>query len=326
MIRRGAVQILGGAALAVASGCMAPTPPLARDDISVALPVARPAALIRPTPAPRIALPNDTTSDALTKRYAQVEQRALTHGLLRRDGGGVDTPYDADDLAENFLTIAFFSEHSWHKASLEDRRMETPLRRWDQPIRMRVSFGDDVPEARRISDSNALRAFSARLSRLSGQTVTWSEEANFHILIMNEAERRAAGPQIRNLLPGIDDASVEVLTSLSRSADCAVVTFSAKGAGQTHAAAIIRDELPPLMRLSCIHEELAQGLGLPNDSDSARPSIFNDNDEFALLTSHDEQLIKILYDPRLRSGMTRAQATPIVRQIARDLVDPAPET
>ena len=46
------------------------------------------------------------------------------------------------------------------------------------------------------------------------------------------------------------------------------------------AVAIVRGEHPDLMRLSCIHEELAQGLGLANDSPYARPSVFNDDEEF----------------------------------------------
>jgi hypothetical protein len=44
---------------------------------------------------------------------------------------------------------------------------------------------------------------------------------------------------------------------------------------------VIRAEHPDLLRLSCLHEEIAQGLGLPNDSPRARPSIFNDDEEFA---------------------------------------------
>jgi hypothetical protein len=75
------------------------------------------------------------------------------------------------------------------------------------------------------------------------------------------------------------------------------------------------------MRKSCIHEEMAQSLGLTNDSKSARPSIFNDDEEFALLTRHDELLLKILYDKRLKPGMNNKIALPIVRQIAEELMD-----
>ena len=44
-------------------------------------------------------------------------------------------------------------------------------------------------------------------------------------------------------------------------------------------------------------------MGLANDSPDARPSVFNDDEEFAFLTRHDELLLKMLYDPRLRPGM-----------------------
>jgi hypothetical protein len=74
------------------------------------------------------------------------------------------------------------------------------------------------------------------------------------------------------------------------------------------------------MRRACLHEEIAQGLGLINDSPQARPSIFNDNSEFALLTRQDELLLRLLYDPRLKPGMSLAEAKPIIETIAAELV------
>jgi hypothetical protein len=74
------------------------------------------------------------------------------------------------------------------------------------------------------------------------------------------------------------------------------------------------------MRDLCINEELAQSLGLINDSPKARPSIFNDNEEFALLTRQDELMLRILYDRRLRPGMTLQEAAPIVARIANELM------
>jgi hypothetical protein len=83
---------------------------------------------------------------------------------------------------------------------------------------------------------------------------------------------------------------------------------------------VIRAEHPDLLRLSCLHEEIAQGLGLANDSPTARPSIFNDDEEFALLTRQDELMLRMLYNPALRPGMTEAQARPIVESLAARLV------
>ncbi|HHI70684.1 MAG TPA: DUF2927 domain-containing protein, partial [Rhodobacteraceae bacterium] len=101
-----------------------------------------------------------------------------------------------------------------------------------------------------------------------------------------------------------------------------VLAFSddPKSAVYAKAVAVIRGEHPDLLRLSCIHEELAQGMGLPNDSPAARPSIFNDDEEFGLLTHHDELLLQMLYDKRLRPGMTVQEARPIIKQIAAELM------
>ena len=104
---------------------------------------------------------------------------------------------------------------------------------------------------------------------------------------------------------------------MPRNISCLVVAFSNQGtAVYRRAISVIRAEHPPASWRSCLHEEVAQGLGLPNDSPRARPSIFNDDEEFALLTRHDELLLSILYDDRLRPGMEATEAEPINRTIA----------
>ena len=73
----------------------------------------------------------------------------------------------------------------------------------------------------------------------------------------------------------------------------------------------IRDEVQGLSRQACLEEEISQSLGLVRDDPTVRPSIFNDDEEFALLTRHDELLLQILYDPALAPGMDRATAEPM---------------
>ncbi|MEY4696786.1 MAG: hypothetical protein RIT14_1214, partial [Pseudomonadota bacterium] len=129
------------------------------------------------------------------------------------------------------------------------------------------------------------------------------------------------GPQIRRVLPGLSTAEVAAITDMPRATYCLVYALSdGAGSAYTRAFAVIRAEHPDLLRLSCLHEEIAQGLGLANDSPTARPSIFNDDEEFALLTRHDELLLRILYDPALRPGMTEDQARPIIRTLARQVL------
>ncbi len=185
---------------------------------------------------------------------------------------------------------------------------------------MSVEFGDTVPLAQRDLDLASVSAFAARLSRTSGVPITLTDRnPNFRVLFLGEDDRRAYGNRLRELIPSISDATVRAFVNLPREQLCVVIgSFTPGQSSYNKAVAMIRAEHPSLMRSACIHEELAQGMGLANDSPGARPSIFNDDEEFALLTKHDELLLKMLYDPRLQTGMEPAVAAPIARQIARE--------
>ncbi len=272
---------------------------------------------ITPTPAPPSA-----ESVALRAYYGRVERDLVSQGLLRQDGDGADTPFTARMLAENFIRIALYDEYVAQGGRLVQTTAESRLRRWERPIRMRLIFGESVPEARQAADRENVINYTRRLSRVTRLPIRLTEQnSNFELLILNEDERRASGPLLRSLVPNVSDAAVRTVTDMPRSTFCLVFAFSeGASASYTRAVAVIRAEHPELLRLSCIHEELAQALGLANDSPSARPSIFNDDEEFGLLTRHDELLLRILYDRRLRPGMTEAEARPIVETIAAELV------
>lgn len=70
--------------------------------------------------------------------------------------------------------------------------------------------------------------------------------------------------------------------------------------------------------VSCIVEELTQVMGLPNDSEKVYPSIFNDKTPDDLLTGLDGLLIKLLYHPSVKAGMTAPQALPVINRILQD--------
>jgi len=122
-------------------------------------------------------------------------------------------------------------------------------------------------------------------------------------------------------LPKITPSQISSVTNLDRSIYCLVWTQSDSSKHSYERAFVfIPTEHPDLMRLACIHEEIAQALGLPNDVGTARPSIFNDDEEFALLTRQDEMMLRMLYHPALQNGMTEAQARPIVEALAREML------
>jgi len=259
---------------------------------------------------------------ALERYYARVQSDLLAKGLLRTDGGGPDTPFDARTLTENFVRIALFDEYTEAAGAMIARQTESQLRRWTGPVRLQLTFGAAVGPDIRAADRAALEGYARRPSRAARHPVrVVNGSGNFHVLVLYEDEREAIGPELERLVPGIGDTALRTITGMPRSTFCLVFAFSEGGSREyVRAVAVIRAEHPDLLRLSCLQEEVAQGLGLANDSPQARPSIFNDDEEFALLTRHDELLLRILYDARLEPGMDSAEAGPIVRRIAEELV------
>lgn len=275
----------------------------------------------RVEPAPVRATPSEA-SQSLARYYRSAEARLVGRGLLRTDGGGPDTPFSADQLAANFERIALYDEYQLQNGRFVARQTPSRLRRWEAPIRIQPHFGASVEAGQQVEDRAVLTTYAARLARITGHPIrTVTSGGNFHVLYMNADSLAASAPLLRQLVPSINAATIREIEDMGRLTYCSIFAFSATGTSTyITAIAVIRDEHPDLLRRSCVHEEVAQGLGLPNDSRTARPTIFNDDEEFSLLTRHDEQLLRILYDPRLAIGVTPDQARATVRQIAGELV------
>lgn len=308
---RGLAYLTIGLAAGLLAACVSPmAPPPA------ALPTAPgPAAPTLPKPS--------AESAAAHAYYSQVQQALLSQGLLRSDGGGVDTPYTDRMLAETFIQIALRDEYQPGSGGrLVSPGTPTTLRRWEGPVRVGLRFGASVPADVRATDTARVASFLARLAQVTGHSIRLDDgNPNYIVYLVSEDERRALGPQLLAAMPGLGATDVAGMTQMAQSTYCAVLAQSRGQSGvYIRAFAVVRAEHPDLLRLSCIHEEVAQGLGLPNDSPRARPSIFNDDEEFALLTRMDEDMLRILYNPALRPGMSEAEARPIVYDLAAKLV------
>ncbi|HLS19336.1 MAG TPA: DUF2927 domain-containing protein [Paracoccaceae bacterium] len=224
-------------------------------------------------------------------------------GLLRTDWDPKDAPYSNDQLARNFHRIAFFAFPN------DQLHIPKPLTRWEVPVRYAV-VGDR-------NDRAEVAELMARIARLTGLDIAPSSEreANFVVLTLDEHDRQATGQVLHN---AAGRAFFE--TFLSAIHDCgAIASWTDTEPEITRAMVYLHGDLTDLYRTLCFHEEISQSFGLFNDDPTVRPSIFNDDEEFALLTRHDEYLLRILYDPRLKTGMTSRQAMPVVRTIIEEL-------
>jgi hypothetical protein len=273
-------------------------------------------------PAPKPAPETVPGGESLGEFYASIETDLTASGRMRRDVAPEDAPFTIDDLVRDFERIALYDEY----ADVGGRfvRAESPalLRRWDRPVRVAVMTGGSAAAEDAARDRANVAAFTRRLAQLTGLDMTLGEgsDVNFLVLFMTSNERTAFADQVAAFYPDFAPAVMGALRDTPLDTFCTAYAFSDPARPSVYSAVIIliRAEHPPLTRLSCVHEEMAQAMGLPNDSPDARPSLFNDSLEFALLTDHDAILLRMLYDPRLRPGMTAEEVRPLLPAIAGD--------
>jgi hypothetical protein len=257
--------------------------------------------------------------------FTRVETGLLTRGLLRADGGGPDVPFTDEMLARNFMALAFSQEFSGIGGRLVRERSDAVLYRWVEPVRIQPHFGTSVAQSRADRDRGEIVRLARRLEETTRHPVNVVDKGgNLHVLVLNDQELRLSPPLLKELMPEITRAELDYVREMPRETYCVVIGSDPSRKGvYARAVAVIRAELPTALRTSCLHEEIAQGLGLADDSPQARPSIFNDDDEFGRLTTQDELLLRMLYDSRLTPGMTAADAAPMVRRLATEYMSPA---
>jgi len=237
------------------------------------------------------------------ERFVTYQAEMRARGFLRTEAAPIDVPFSNRDLAEHFRRIAFFEYPN------DEEHVAKPLTRWAGPLNYAI-FGAPA-------DRPVVARFMAHLATLTRLEITAVPEgdANFLILALDERQQIAA-------TRSFDDKQTRARFAefLSAIFDCgAIAVWSDEAPEISQAMVYLHGDLRGLYRKLCFHEEIAQSLGLFNDDPTVRPSIFNDDDEFALLTTHDEYLLRILYDARLKPGMTSAEAMPVVARIIEEL-------
>ena len=259
----------------------------------------------------------------LQKFYERTSTRLKSKGLLRTDNGAIDNPYNAKTLSENFVKIALYDEYKIENGSYVAKETRRKLKRWENPIIINIIHGEATTSKQIEADTKNIERFARRLSNLTNLPIEiGTKPGNFILLFLDINEQKNFGKKLETLMPLHTPSMAKAIISSPRTTFCSAFTLTKSPKDYEYVSAIIliKSEHKNLMRKSCIHEEMAQALGLSNDSKFAKPSIFNDDEEFALLTNHDENLLKILYDNRLQPGMDANETQQIVTKIAKELL------
>jgi len=252
----------------------------------------------------------------LAQLYVAIERVYRDDEKFRTDYDPPDAPYDAQTLTRNFGVVAQRSETQSIDGNVVIEGDSIPLTRWEVPLRLWTS-GETAADSAHIT---ALSQRVARLTDLSVERARDAQDANIYLLIA-DAEERSDLIRLLNSVGRKGDAPLVNAWPHRPEFPCiARVSVNPRTNTLEWAMILVKAELTGDFRKSCLTEEFIQALGLFNDGPEVRPSIFNDDAEFIELTRHDEYLLQILYDKRLRPGMLQGEAEPIVKTIAAELL------
>lgn len=260
----------------------------------------------------------------LTDYYSAAEAQIRAAGGMRTDIAPADASFTRDDLARDFMRIALFDEYQTFDGHYVASETPSNLRRFERPVIVSVVNGEASSTATAQRNTELVAQYTSRLAQITGHDIRFANEderANMVVFFLSRDEQPNYARKLGQYVAAPPYEVEDAFANSSNDLLCGAFSLSPRRSPDSYRSSIIliKSEHSVAMRNACVHEEMAQALGLTNDSRAARPSIFNDDEEFASLTRHDELLLEILYDPRLAAGMSPAEVRPLLPAIIADI-------
>jgi hypothetical protein len=214
------------------------------------------------------------------------------------------TRFSIGELQQGFLALAFGSD-------LRIGARPRGIRRFDHPIVARIVHGGSVDRSAamaRIVEEYAQKVPNLRLSVAAADApaidmeIRLIDEKNF-----KSALQAAFGVAVTKTFVARTDP--QCMTS---------VKSSAEGEILRSISFIIVDKGDRIF-LDCAYHELLHAFGLSNHDQRNRWTTLNQRRVVGYLTAYDRALLTALYDPRIKPGMTPAQAQALLPAVLGDV-------
>ncbi len=191
------------------------------------------------------------------------------------------------EIVEGFLKTAFGAE--FQLAGRVDR-----IRKYVTPVRV---FADGNRADRKAQLAQVVADIGKRVQHLDIAIVSHAEDANVTVKLVRDRDlsRTIAKDYGR-------DRAREIKTSLDP--QC-LSGFRKNDAYEIERSNVILTvDNGDFIFLDCAYEELLQSLGPINDTSSVPWTMFNDKVSMGFFDVYDQYILNLLYDPRIRPGMT----------------------
>ena len=209
-----------------------------------------------------------------------------------------------DSLVRYFDVIVFGAEY-------EKKLAQKVIAKWDGTVRIAFHGRRVLPLHRRFV-------------KIHLQTLADLTRLRFEMLKPGEKEQsldidlffvpRADMEKIP--IPGVDP---RLIAKLASTGGCYFLSWPNSESRIVKAVIVINVERDKFDINHCLLEEISQSLGLPNDSNLMRPSLFSDRDQLTEPSRTDRILLKTLYHPRMKAGLERTEALRVARKIIAEL-------
>lgn len=209
---------------------------------------------------------------------------------------GISVRSSDEVISEAFLTAAL---------GREGRHSDDVLSKWCGPVG--VALPATVPDDRRARVVNALDA----LSRLTAVDFQSGAEPGI------EMHYPATSTEMEVLIAALPITSAATRRRV-RSARCFFVLQADLATGcLSKADVVLPAGLDKPSFDHCVVEEFSQAMGLPNDIDAGDASVFSRTDRPGARTPLDDLMLRVLYDPALAPGSSRAELAPVLPGLIR---------
>jgi hypothetical protein len=201
------------------------------------------------------------------------------------------TDFTNAEITDGFFKIAFHAE-------LQIGAPAERVRKYDEPVRIFVVSKSD-PD-RRAEIAAIVDDIRARVNHLDLAITNDRAAANFIVTLV---AARDLTPTIRSLYG--NDRAKRIQKSLNP--QCLSGIGKDSRYRIRRAEVILPVDAGEFLFYDCAYEELLQALGAINDDPSVPWTMFNDDVQMGFFDVYDQYLLNILYDPRVRPGMTRQE-------------------
>jgi hypothetical protein len=206
------------------------------------------------------------------------------------------------EIIDGFLKTAFGAEY--HLAGRVDR-----IRKYAAPVRV---FADGNHSDRKVQLTKVVADIAAHVQHLDIAMAETRDGANVSVTLVRDRDlyrtisKFYGSERARAIRSSLDP---QCLSGFRKNEDYEI----------EHSDVLLTVDSGDFTFLDCAYEELLQALGPINDTRSVPWTMFNDAVSMGFFDVYDQYILNLLYDPRIKTGMTVEEVKAVLPQVLADV-------